>query len=53
MCNNKIIDCYMHCFMQNLKKNTQVSIQSLADLNIGDLFLGQAGWIFCGKCIKI
>ena len=44
--------------MQNLKQNAQVSIYSLADLNIGHsveltFFLGQAGWIFCGKGLKI
>ena len=35
MFENEVMDRYMHCIMQNLKKNAQVCIYSLADLNIG------------------
>ena len=35
MLKNEVIDRYMPCIMQNLKKNAQVCIYSLADLNIG------------------
>ena len=35
MCKNEVIDRYMHCIMQNLKKNAQVCLYSIADLNIG------------------
>ena len=35
MFKTEVIDRYMHCIMQNLKKNAQVSIYSLEDLNIG------------------
>ena len=33
MFKNEVIDKYKHCIMQNLKKNAQVCIYSLADLN--------------------
>ena len=37
MFKNKVIDRYMYCIMQNFsnKKNAQMSLYSLADLNIG------------------
>ena len=35
MFKNEVIDIYMHCNMQNLKKNAQVIMYSPADLNIG------------------
>ena len=57
-CLNMKLLIYMPCIVQNLKKNAQVSINSLANLNIRHcveltFFLGQAGWIFCGKGLKI
>ena len=43
--------------MQNLKKNAQVCLYSLADLNIGHCveltFEGMLGGMFCGKELKI
>ena len=32
---NEVIDRYMHCIMQNLKKIAQVRIYSIADRNRG------------------
>ena len=36
MFKNEVIDWYMDCILQNFKKNAQVCIYSLADLNIGN-----------------
>ena len=49
MFENEVIDRYVHCILQNLKKNAQVSMYSLVDLNIGHCveftFLeGKLGW---------
>ena len=57
MFKNEVIDRYMHCIKQNFKKNAQVSIYTLADLNIGHcveltFFEGRLV-IFCGKGLKI
>ena len=44
----KLFDRYMYCIMQNLKQNSQVSIYSLADLNIShcvELTLFKASWV--------
>ena len=58
MFKNEVIDRYIHYIIQNLKKNAQVSIYPLADLNIGHcveltFFEGKLGGFFCGKGIKI
>ena len=54
MFKNEVIDRNMHCIMQNFKKNAQVSIYSLADLNIGHcveltFFEGKLGGIYVVK----
>ena len=54
MFKNEVIDIYMHCIMQDLKKDAQVSIYSLADLNNGHcveftFFEGKLGGFFVVK----
>ena len=59
MCRNEVIDRYIHCIMQNLnfKKCTGFRIlfsrSKHRSMCLADLFRGQAGWIFCGKGLKI
>ena len=54
MIENEVIDRYMHCIMQELKKDAQVSIYSLADINISHcveltFFEGKLGRFFVAK----
>ena len=58
MFKNEVIGRYMHCIMHNLNKNAQVSIYSLADLNINHcveltFFEGKLGGILVVRGIKI
>ena len=60
MFENEVIDryMYMHDIMQNFKRNAQVCIYSLADLNIGHCveltFLeGKLGWFLILTFLKL
>ena len=47
MFKNKVIDRYMHCFMQNLKKMHNLAYTSSKHESLCrvDLYCGQAGWM--------
>ena len=57
MCKNEVIDKYMFCFMQNIKKCTGKHNILLADLNIGHcvkltFFGGKMGGFFVVNVLK-